>query len=198
MSAKRSEKHMQRYMVYLHNQSNTPKDAKLLLYRARSLAGDPDLAIVRDVRVSEKYIEFDISVPVNVGIPNVLARLEAISPLASYEHIVERQLEKEQAIKKAIQLFNEEKYWGAHEVLEGIWKSATGREKDILNGIILVAAAFVHDEKDEPDVCLSILRRASEKLAGGSGGIYHGIDIDRMASLVSSMINSGKIERFVI
>jgi predicted metal-dependent hydrolase len=106
-------------------------------------------------------------------------------------------MEKEEAIRRAIQLFNDEKYWGAHEVLEGVWKSATGTEKEVLNGIILVAAAFVHDEKDEPEICLSILRRAIKKLDSGSN-VYHGIDVDRFAALVSEIINSGRIERFTI
>jgi predicted metal-dependent hydrolase len=104
---------------------------------------------------------------------------------------------KDEAISRAIELFNDEKYWGAHEALEPIWKDSTGNEKNILNGIILVAAAFVHDEKDEPEICLSILKRAREKL-DGTGGIYKGIDIDRIADLISRIISSGRIEHFTI
>ncbi|HXG07873.1 MAG TPA: DUF309 domain-containing protein, partial [Nitrososphaera sp.] len=70
-------------------------------------------------------------------------------------------------------------------------------EKRILNGIILVAAAFVHDEKDEPEVCLSILQRARKKLEG-TGGKYHDIDVDMIADRISRIIDSGKIERFMI
>lgn len=187
---------MQRYIIHLQNRSFTPKDARKLLYRARSLAGDPEI-VVRDCRVSKKYVEFDTSIPDGTGISEVVSKLAAISPLASYEHAVERHMEKEEAIRRAIQLFNDEKYWGAHEVLEGVWKSAAGTEKEVLNGIILVAAAFVHDEKDEPEICLSILRRAIKKLDSGSN-VYHGIDVDRLAALVSEIINSGRIERFTI
>ncbi len=189
---------MQRYMIHLQNGKYTPKDATTLLYRARDLAGDPDIT-VRDCRISKKYVEFDTSIPDGVGVQEVAGRLAPIAPLASYEHVVERHMEKEEAIGRAIELFNDEKYWGAHEALEGVWKSAAGEEKEILNGIILVAAAFVHDEKDEQDVCLSILRRAMKKL-DSSGGVdkYHGIDVDRVATLVSKMINTGKIERFTI
>jgi hypothetical protein len=182
-------------MVHLHNRSHTSKDATTLLYRARELAGSE--VVVRDARVSKKYIEFDASIPDGMDARELTGRLEEISPLASCEHIVERHMGKDEAIDHAVRLFNDEKYWGAHEALEGVWKGAAGSEKSILNGIILVAAAFVHDEKDEQDICLSILQRARKKL-GGASGMYHGIDIDRVVDLISKIINSGRIERFTI
>jgi predicted metal-dependent hydrolase len=90
-----------------------------------------------------------------------------------------------------------QKYWLAHEVLESIWKNAQGYEKEILNGIILVAAAFVHDEKDETDICISILKRASKKLEKGAGD-YLGIDIDRLKYNLLKIIQEGPIKRFQI
>ena len=187
---------MQRYMIHLQNKSHTVKDATVLLYRARELAKGSEV-IVRDARVSKKYIEFDTSIPDSAAIGDIVGRLEPISPIASYEHVIEHHMEKEQAIKHAVQLFNDEKYWGAHEALESAWKGTSGSEKSILNGIILVAAAFVHDEKDEPGICLSILERAMKKL-DGAGCIYHGIDVGRVAELTTKIINSRKIERFTI
>ena len=186
---------MQRYMVHLQNRSHTAKGATALLYRARELV-EPEVT-VRDARVSKKYIEFDISIPDSMNISGLTGKLKAIAPLASYEHIVERHMGKDEAIDRAVELFNDEKYWGAHEAFESVWKESNGAEKSILNGIILVAAAFVHDEKDEPEICLSILQRARKRL-DGTGGTYHGIDVDRIADLISKIINSGRIERFTI
>ncbi|MEO9363384.1 MAG: DUF309 domain-containing protein [Nitrososphaera sp.] len=187
---------LQRYFVHLKNSAYTPKDATVLLTRARELAGDG--AIVRDSRVSKKYIEFDTSIPDGMEIGDLVGRLQKISPLASYEHIVERHVEKEEAIERAIELFNDEKYWGTHEALEAVWKETpAGQERDLLNGIILVAAAFVHDEKDEHEICMSILRRARKKLDGATGR-YHGIDIDRFVEKVQGILNMGIVERFTI
>ena len=186
---------MQRYMVHLQNRSYSPKDAAALLYRARELV-EPEV-VVRDVRVSRKYIEFDTSTPDDMDAGELTGKLKAISPLVSYEHVVERHIGKDEAIERSVELFNDEKYWGAHEALESVWKDSSGDEKSILNGIILVAAAFVHDEKNEPEICLSILQRARKKLVG-TGGRYHGIDIDRVADLISKIINSGRIKRFTI
>lgn len=186
---------MQRYFIHLQNRIYTSKDATTLLARARKLAGD---AVIRDSRVSKKYIEFDTGIPDSMDVEELAGRLAAISPLAGCEHIVERHEGKDEAIRRAIELFNEEKYWGAHEALEAVWKETPkGEERDLLNGIILVAAAFVHDEKDEQEICMSILRRASKKLQVWQGA-YHGIDVDRMVRLVSKILSSGRIERFTI
>jgi uncharacterized protein len=183
-------------MLYLQNTvPYTPKHATILLQRARELV-EPE-AIIRDARISKKYIEFDTSISEGMDVKMIIARIEAIAPLADYEQIVERHMEKDIAIKRAVQLFNDEKYWEAHETLEYVWKNATGTEKEVLNGIILIAAAFVHDEKNELDVCISILQRARKKLQPGSG-IYHGIDINRIAYMISEIINTRRVERFTI
>jgi hypothetical protein len=183
-------------MLHLQNTvPYTPKHATILLQRARELV-EPE-ASIRDARISKKYIEFDTSIADDIDVKKIMTRLGAIAPLASYEQILERKMEKDIAIKRAVQLFNDERYWEAHEALEYVWKNATGIEKEILNGIILVAAAFVHDEKDEQDVCISILQRARKKLDRDSG-IYQGIDTNRIADMVSEIINTGRVERFTI
>ncbi len=184
-------------MLHLQNTvPYTPKHATVLLRRARELV-EPK-ASIRDARISNKYIEFDTSISEGMDVKMIIARIEAIAPLAGYEEIVERHMDKDNAIAHAVRLFNDERYWEAHEVLEYLWKNATGIEKEILNGIILVAAAFVHDEKDEPDVCISILRRARKKLDPASGNNYHGINTNRIADMISEIINTGKVHRFTI
>src|ERR671918_2838830 len=188
---------MRRYMLHLQNTvPYTSKHATVLLHRARELV-EPK-AIIRDARISKKYIEFDTSISEGMEVKKIITRLEAIAPLASYEQIIERHMEKDIAIRRAVQLFNDEKYWEAHETLEYVWKNTTGIEKEILNGIILVAAAFVHDEKDEPDVCISILRRARKKLDPANFKNYHGINTNRIADMISEIINTGKVSRFTI
>ena len=90
----------------------------------------------------KKYIEFDTSISEGMDVKMIIARVEAIAPLAGYEEILERHMEKDKAVKLAVQLFNDERYWEAHENLEYVWKNATGTEKEILNGIILVAVCI--------------------------------------------------------
>lgn len=187
---------MHRYMIHLKNRSYAPRDASDLLKKARSLISDSNI-IIRDARVSNKYLEFDTSISENEKIEDIIRKLRYIGDLSEYEEVIDRSIEKGKAIKYAITLFNDEKYWGAHEILESIWKKAHGEEKDVLNGIILIAAAFVHDEKDESSICLSILKRAMDKLKYYNG-MYFGINIDQVKLYVSEMIKSQKIDRFVI
>jgi predicted metal-dependent hydrolase len=183
-------------MIYLKNQSHTPRDARNLLARARSLLSASQV-VIRDTRVSDLRIEFDASIPDNNTVEEVIHRLSSIAPLSEYEHVVEKRLPKDKAIEHARSFFNAQKYWSAHELLESVWKSSEGNEKEILNGIILVAAAFVHEEKDEPDICISILKRAMKKLENAAGN-YRRIDIDKLKDNVLKIIENGPIRRFVI
>ena len=71
------------------------------------------------------------------------------------------------------------------------------KRKRLLNGIILVAAALVHYQKNENEICLSIFCRALEKI-GNATGKYHKIDIDALRNKISNMIRTGIIETFTI
>ena len=183
-------------MIYLKNVSYKPKDAKSLLSRAREMISDKTV-IIRDTRVSKRFIEYDISIPENKNIEESMRNLLAISPLLECEYISDKKLEKDEAIKRARNLFNTEKYWGAHEVLESVWKNSYGNEKALLNGLILISAAFVHDEKNESDICISILKRAMLKLERVNGH-YFGIKLDEVKNHISEIVKTGNIEHFVI
>jgi hypothetical protein len=184
-------------MIYLSNERRfTPKDALDLLERARSLVKDQEI-IIRDCRVSRHHIEFDTSLPDHLELDTLLDPLKRISELVNYMPVVEKHMEKDDAIQYARRLFNEEKYWSSHEVLESIWKNSQGIEKDVLNGIILIAAALVHAQKDEDQVCISILKRALAKLMHAHY-TYHGIDIDALSAKVSEMVKIGKVEWLTI
>jgi predicted metal-dependent hydrolase len=113
------------------------------------------------------------------------------------KHVIEEKIEKEKAVKDGIFFFNDERFWECHEVFEGIWKNCHGEEKMLVHGIILVAAALVHYQKDEDSICLSILGRALEKLSHSSGN-YYNIDVDKLRSKVLDIRNSGKITTFEI
>lgn len=183
-------------MIYLKNQSYIPRDARNLLLRARSLLSSSQV-IIRDTRVSDLRIEFDTSIPDDHMVEDLINTLSSIAPLSEYEQVVEKRLPRDKAIEYAKSFFNAQKYWSAHELLESVWKDSHGDEKEILNGIILVAAAFVHEEKDEPDVCMSILKRAMKKLEKGAGD-YCGINIDKLKDQILKIIQNGAIKRFAI
>ncbi|MFQ5940673.1 MAG: DUF309 domain-containing protein, partial [Nitrososphaerales archaeon] len=93
--------------------------------------------------------------------------------------------------------FNDERYWECHEALEYVWKKESGNEKSLLQGIILICAAFVHSQKDEDDTGISMLSRAMQKLQSAEG-IYYGIDVDRFKKLISNIMDEKTIKYFKI
>lgn len=54
------------------------------------------------------------------------------------------------AYHEFIRLFNERKYFEAHEILESRWRRETGAARDFYHGLIQIAAAFVHVQKQNP------------------------------------------------
>lgn len=183
-----------RYIIHLHNNGFNAKSAADLLLRARDFVDNS--VIIRDSRISSKYVEFDITV-VTEKLDNLLMKLSEISPVANTVEIVDKEMEKGNALEYAKSLFNDERYWECHEVLEGVWKKESGNEKSLLQGIILTCAAFVHSQKDEDDICVSILGRAMEKLQNANR-IYYGIDMEQFKKLVFNIMNTRKIQYFKI
>jgi hypothetical protein len=187
---------MERYMLHLKNSSDlNRKMAKDLLRQSRRLATGMDL-ILRDCRVSKKYVEFDTSIPQS-NLDELVGKLSSIGPLDHAKHVIEEIVEKEQAISEGISYFNNERFWECHEILEGVWKNCNGDEKFLVQGLILVAAGLVHYQKDEDSICISIFNRALEKLES-SNGTYYNIDIDKIKKIVNDMINSKNVSSFLI
>ncbi|MFI5423521.1 MAG: DUF309 domain-containing protein [Nitrososphaerales archaeon] len=187
---------LHRYMAYLKNEGFGPKDARLLLSNARQIVEKYDI-LIRDVRVSNRFIEFDISLGNIEDLEKIRSIFSFIGQYIDRYKVVEKDLKIEESLILAKKLFNEEKYWITHEVLEGVWKKAYGDEKDLLNGLILVAAAFVHYQKNEKDIALSIMRRALKKLTTVNEK-YFGIDVVSIKSQVSEMVKSSSIRNFTI
>ncbi|MGB8154501.1 MAG: DUF309 domain-containing protein [Nitrososphaeraceae archaeon] len=187
---------LHRYMAYLKNEGFGPKDARLLLSNARQIVEKYDI-LIRDVRVSNRFIEFDISLGNIEDLEKIRSIFSFIGQYIDGYKVVEKDLKIEESLILAKKFFNEEKYWITHELLEGVWKKAYGDEKDLLNGLILVAAALVHYQKNEKDIALSIMRRALKKLAAANEK-YFGIDVVSIKSQVSEMVESSTIRNFRI
>jgi len=186
---------MDRFMIHLKNSKYVPSNSHDLLLRARELTSIMKIT-VRDMRVSSRYLEFDVSVP-KERLEQLIKKLEPIGPLDHAKHVIDEPMGKEETIEKGIYYFNYERFWESHEVLEGAWKKSQGKEKELIQGIILVAAALVHYQKNENEICLSIFDRALEKI-GNATGKFHKIDVDALRNKVSSMVRAGAPEAFTI
>jgi uncharacterized protein len=120
-----------------------------------------------------------------------LARLEFVTDLnIAPEHTTE-----DEAFSRARALFNAERYWECHEILEGLWRQKNGPEKSFLQGVILVCAAFVHHQKGEEGVALSVLKRGAQQL-DLPGTVYGGFDIPSLKAQVKQMLALQKFTGF--
>ena len=73
--------------------------------------------------------------------------------------------EHQRAIEKFIQLFNEENFFEAHEVLETAWKAADEENlRTAYQGIIQIVAALVHLQKHNPAGAGQLYEKARLKL----------------------------------
>ena len=192
-----NKSNLNRFMLYLYNKQFLPSDANLILKKTRELTQSIEI-IIRDCRISTKFIELDISIPKTYEVDKVLNLLKTISSIKEVIEVKERHYTKNEAINNAIVLFNDEKYWWSHEALEMIWKESYGEEKQLLNGLILVCAAFVHYQKDEYNVCLSILERSMIKFSTVKKSIYYGINIDEIKKRITEILQNKEIALFKI
>jgi hypothetical protein len=126
--------------------------------------------------------------------------LAAASPIAKEEFTKDLNVAppfkaEEELLAEARELFNSERYWESHEVLEGIWRQKHGEEKRLLQGIILVCAAFVHHQKGEEDVALGVLRRAAKQL-DYSVPNYGGFDLEALRTNVQRILDDRSFSTF--
>lgn len=193
-----------RFLIYLDGKSKhfSKEQSRSTLLHIRDILSYLSHVEVRDVRISSYFIEIDLSIYNHDQIPLlkvILANLKSVSSLLFYEDLSESEtsITKECKIDHAIFLFNMERFWKSHEVLEGIWKMSSGLEKQILNGLILIDAAFVHYQKNEIDVFISILKRSLKKLEDCQG-VYYCVNLDEIKFVLLDQLYKNNYNTFKI
>jgi hypothetical protein len=189
-----------RFLVRLSNERKyVPADrhrSTSLAYEAvRSLGGD-----IGNLRISRSAVELDLLIESKANLDRAVQALQdTIGSLVTIRELdVETALmENTEAVKLGLALFNEERYWESHEALEAAWRKSSGSEKEILQGIILIAAALVHLQESEQDITLSVMKRAYEKLEKYDNE-HFGINLSPLKEKVMGMISSGQPAFFKI
>jgi len=182
-------------MIHLKNNRYGSTHSPELVHRARDLCSDME-ASVRVARVASKFVEFDVSVDPN-NLDMLIKKLNSIGELDNIRHVFEEKIQKEEGLKDGIFYFNNERFWESHESLEGVWKQCYGKEKELVQGIILLAVAFAHGQKDESRVGIGMLERSLEKL-GDSPAVYGSIDVDRIRNKIKEMQKTKDLAIFEI
>ncbi len=151
-------------------------------------------ADVGNLRVSNMAIEFDLLLDSEDKLGDSLKAIESkIGPLLTLRKLDVQNppIEKTEAIRLGLGLFDEERYWESHEALESAWKQAEGDEKEILQGLILIAASLVHWQKNEMQVTLSVMKRARDKLMRHQTE-YSGIDLVALTNRLDGILNANE------
>jgi len=162
-------------------------------------------ALARSIRVEARNpkwtsygaLELDIFCPTAVDFETFLAAAE---PIAKAEFVTDlnrapQYLTDDEILSKGRQLFNAERYWECHEVLEGLWRQKQGDEKRLLQGLILVCAAYVHHQKGEDEVALRVLGRGARLLESPLEK-YHVLDLARIRNLVRRALEDRTLAGF--
>ncbi|MGY5143797.1 MAG: DUF309 domain-containing protein [Candidatus Nitrosopumilus sp. bin_32a] len=186
---------MERYLLHFKNETYSPQDCRELSHRARDLASDMNVS-VRLARVATKFIEFDVAAE-KIDLDPLIEKLSPIGEIDNVRHVVEEHLDKDKGLEDGIFYFNNERFWECHEAFEGVWNQCYGREKELVQGIILVAVAFAHEQENEESIGIGMLKRALEKL-GTSPSVYHSIDVDKIRKNAVEMQQANKLTRFEI
>jgi len=182
-------------MLHFKNNNYGPEHSREIINNARDLTSDLN-ASVRVCRIARKFIELDVGVE-KEDLDTLVERLSPIGSIDNIRHVLEEEIGKEQGIQDGIFYFNQERFWECHEAFEGVWKQCFGREKEILQGIILFAVAFAHAQEDELSIGIGMLHRVLEKL-GASPSVYGSIDVDRLREKAVEMQQANSLTIFEI
>jgi uncharacterized protein len=83
----------------------------------------------------------------------------------------------QEALALGRRLWGEQRYFEAHECLEVVWKAADEPDADLWQGVIQIAVAGVHLQRDNPAGARTLLARAERRLTGYEDG-HLGIGVD--------------------
>jgi len=174
-------------------------DLEGFLALTRSLAREVGAEVRNPKWTSYGALEVDVFVASRADFDLLLSAVEPVSSLEFFHdlNVAPPHHPLLEVVHEAREYFNAERYWESHEALEAVWRDVSGEEKRYVQGLILVCAAFVHHQKREHDVALSVLGRASKQL-DYAGRTYQGIDTRLLRKNVNAVLETGSFRNFRI
>lgn len=97
------------------------------------------------------------------------------------------QAEADRLFREGVALFNGARYWHAHEAWETLWRAAPDDERDFYQGLIKLAAGFLHLSRRNR-------RGARNKLAEGIAHlqryepVHHGIGVTELVNKAKEIV----------
>lgn len=82
----------------------------------------------------------------------------------------------EHALLLGRQLWNAQRFFEAHECLEAVWHAAPRLDRDLWQGVIQIAVAHVHRQRDNPAGAIQLYARASGHLMAYPN-VWRGVNV---------------------
>jgi uncharacterized protein len=101
----------------------------------------------------------------------------------------------EEALALGVTRWGERRYFEAHELLEHAWRQGPDEDRDLWKGVIQVAVAGVHLQRNNPIGARRLLDRALARL-DAQPEVRRGIDVAslrRRAELARTLLDSGEL-----
>ena len=101
------------------------------------------------------------------------------------------------ALKEGIELFNDKKFFEAHEIWEEKWIDTVADERHLLQGLIQVAAGFYKLQVGMPQGTFKLLEKAAGHLREVPTN-YYGVDLESLLKSVDQWQQTSRamIEEF--
>ena len=187
---------MARYLLRVANKDGySPRDVERVASTIRTILGSRESA--SHFRVATDALEFNMFARDEEELNDRQKRLtQNLFEIVTVKHLdtPPKAVDKEEALAEGVHLFNEERFWESHEVLEQAWHVSNDVERDAIQSIILTAAAFVHYQKGEEEICLSIMKRARAKMALAK--TYETVDLEGLEKNIDEILASERIRLF--
>lgn len=88
-------------------------------------------------------------------------------------------------VREGLRLFNEERFFEAHEALEDIWHQERGEPRLFLQGLIQICAGFHHFQNGNLSGAATLLQRGANKMRGYPPR-YLGLDVRGILTAVDA------------
>lgn len=85
----------------------------------------------------------------------------------------------EEALAAGRWLWDQQRYFEAHECLEDVWHHAPKEDREFWQGVIQVAVACVHHQRGNARGVASSCRKAHRRLQPYPS-VHHGVDVDQL------------------
>jgi len=147
-----------RYLLIAENPGFSVSHREDLLRRLRSVL--PVIA----VRIASDHVEVDVKTD---DLKKAVAEVEKV--VGKVLEVVDITFEDVGGgVERYVDLFNRERFWEAHNALEGLWRKTRNAT---LQGLIMLAAAFVKLQEGRPDKFERMLKEALYLLKEDAGCI---------------------------